>query len=78
MKVFFRMSALGDFAVRRRASVLLSLFDKVARLWACKFIVERLQRGCFPVGIAKFLRAGFLWNTWWLLLNYLHCKSCVF
>ena len=36
-----------------------SVFDKVALLRTCEFIVERLRRGCFLVGIAKFLRADF-------------------
>ena len=40
-------------------SFLASLFDKVARLRACKFIAERLRRGYFPVSIAEFLGAAF-------------------
>ena len=34
-------------------------FDKIARLRACEFIAERLRHGCFPMGIAEFLRADF-------------------
>ena len=30
---------------------------------ACNFIKNRLERRCFPVNIAKFLRTTFLWNT---------------
>ena len=40
-------------------AVLVPLFDKVARLRAYEFIVKRLRRACFPVGIARFLRMKF-------------------
>ena len=33
-----------------------SLFNKDASLQVCTFIKNRLQRRCFPVNIAKFLR----------------------
>ena len=36
-----------------------SLFNKVAGLEACKSIKRTLQRRCFPVNIAKFLRTAF-------------------
>ena len=39
-----------------------SLFNKVAGMKACSFIKKRLQHWCFPVNIAKFLRAPFLQN----------------
>ena len=54
-----------------------SLFNKVSGLKACNFIKKRLQRKCFSVNIAKFLRTAFLQNTsggcFWnmLLLNWL-------
>ena len=35
---------------------------KVADLKACNFIKKRLQPRCFPVNIAKFLRAVILKN----------------
>ena len=38
-------------------------FNKVADLQACNFIKKRLQRKCFPVKFAKFLRTPFLQNT---------------
>ena len=39
-----------------------SLFNKVAGLHHSNFIEERLQLRCFPVNIAKFLRAPILKN----------------
>ena len=39
--------------------VLESLFNELAGLQACKFIKKKLQHRCFPVNIAKFLRAAF-------------------
>ena len=32
-------------------------FNKVAGLKACNFIKKKLQHKCFPVNIAKYLRA---------------------
>ena len=32
-------------------------------LKACNIIKKRLQHVCFPVNIAKFLRAAFLYST---------------
>ena len=54
-KMFFRMNVLGDFAVCGGVGVpvLVSLFDKVACLKACKFIVGRFRCRCFPVCITK-------------------------
>ena len=57
MKVFFRMNVPGDFAVHGGGwggvPVLVSPFDKIAYVRAYEFIVGRLRRECFPVGIAK-------------------------
>ena len=39
-----------------------SLFNKGAGLKGCNFIKERLQRRCFPVNVAQFLRIAFSWN----------------
>ena len=49
------MNVPRDFAVSGRGAVpvLVSLFDKFACLRAYEFIVGRLRRECFPVGIAK-------------------------
>ena len=33
-----------------------SPFNKLARFKTCNFLKKRLQHGCFPVSIAKFLR----------------------
>ena len=47
-----------------------SLFNKVACLEACNFIKKRLQRRCFLMNIAKFLRtAFFIEHLWRMLLN---------
>ena len=47
-------------------------FNKVADLEACNFIKKRLQHRCFPVNIAKFLRAPILKNTCQRLLLPIH------
>ena len=47
------------------------LFNKVTGLLACNFIKKRLQHGCFPVNIAKFLRKALLIEHFgWLLLKH--------
>ena len=47
------------------------LFKNVAGLEARKSIKRRLQRRCFPVNIAKFLRTIFsIEHIWWLLLEF--------
>ena len=48
--------------VHRNTPVLESLFNKGAGLKGCNFIKERLQRRCFPVNVAQFLRIAFSWN----------------
>ena len=40
-----------------------SPFNEAEGLEACKFIKKRLQRRCFPINIAIFLRAAFFQNT---------------
>ena len=50
-----------------------SLLNKVAGLQAYNFIKKRLQLGCFPLNIAKFLRTAFLIeHIRWLFLNSRH------
>ena len=39
-----------------------SLFTKIGVLQACNFIKKRPQRNCFPLNIAKSLRAAILEN----------------
>ena len=56
-KDFFQKS-FGNFT--RKTPALESLFKKDACLRTCNFIKKRLQRRCFPVKFAKFLRAPFL------------------
>ena len=47
------------------------LCNKVTGLEACNFIKKRLQHGCFPVNIAKFLRKALLIEHFgWLLLKH--------
>ena len=43
-------------------------FNKVAGLKVCTFIKNRFQRRCFPMNIAKFLRAAFFIEHFWQLL----------
>ena len=47
-----------------------SFFIKVASLKACSSIKNRLQRNCFPVKFAKFLRTPFFKEFQWLLLRF--------
>ena len=46
--------------IERKTTELESLFNKVAGL-GLQFIKKRLQRRCFPLNIAKFLRTAFFW-----------------
>ena len=48
--------------IHRKTSVLESLFTKIGVLQACNFIKKRPQRNCFPLDIAKSLRAAILEN----------------
>ena len=50
------------FKNHRKTSVLQFLYDKVAGLKTCIFIKKTLQQKCFPVNIAKFLKAPILKN----------------
>ena len=50
------------FKNHRKTSVLQFLYDKVAGLKTCIFIKKTLQHKCFPVNIAKFLKAPILKN----------------
>ena len=66
----FTLGAPKDFAnFAGKIHVLEHLFKKVSDPQACKFIKTRLQHRCFPVKLARFLRALFLQNTsgGWLL-----------
>ena len=55
-EAFCKKGVLKNFAMFTAKHVLESLFNKVAYLKACNLIKKRLQHGCFPVNIAKFLR----------------------
>ena len=62
---FFKIDFLRNFP-----TVLESLFNKVSGLNAGNFIKKRLQRSCFPVNIAKFLRiTSSIAHLRWLLLS---------
>ena len=62
---FFKIDFLRNFP-----TVLESLFNKVPGLNAGNFIKKRLQRSCFPVNIAKFLRiTSSIEHLRWLLLS---------
>ena len=59
--VFYKKADLKNFAIgHRKTPALESLFNKVADLQACNVIKKRLQYWCFPVNIAKSLRAAIL------------------
>ena len=52
-----------------KTPMLESHFSNVAGLKASKFIKKKLQRRCFPVNMAKFLRTPFpIEHLPWLLL----------
>ena len=56
-EVFYRKSCSEEFCnIRRKTSVLESLFDSLAGFKTCNFLKKRLQQKCFPVNIAKFLK----------------------
>ena len=58
------------FKFHRKTPVLESRFNKIA---GRNFIKDRLQRKCFPVKFAKFLRTPFFTeHLRWLLLNRLN------
>ena len=70
-KVFFKKGILKNFAKFTGKHLYQSLFfNKVAELKPATLLKKnRLWHRCFPVNIAKFLRAPFLEHLWWLLLN---------
>ena len=58
---------------QEKTTVFESLFKKVAGLETRKSIKRRLQRRCFPMNIAKFLKTSFsIEQLWWLLLEFRH------
>ena len=60
-KVFYKKADLKNVAIsHRKTTALESPFNKFADLQACSVIKKRLQYGCFPVNIAKSLKAGIL------------------
>ena len=61
--MFFKIVFLKVCNIHRKMPLLESLFSKVASLKTCNFIERRLQHGCFPVNIAKFLRKFYFKNT---------------
>ena len=56
--------------IHRKTLVLESLFNEIAVLKACNFIIKRLQYRCFSVKNAKFLRTPILKNIFERLLLY--------
>ena len=55
--------------IYRNTPVLESLFSKVVGFQVCNFIKKRLYGRCFPVSIAKFLRAPILKITYFCKLT---------
>ena len=46
--------------IHSKTHVLESLFNNIPALKVSNFITKRLQHGCFPVNIVKFLGTAFL------------------
>ena len=61
-KCSIKKDVLKNFAIFTRASMLESLFNKVAGSKACSFIKKRHQHMCFLVNTAKLLRTPILKN----------------
>ena len=61
---------LKIFALFTGKQLCWSLFNKIAGLKTCNFVKNRLQHNCFPVNIAKFLRAPILRNLYKRLFLY--------
>ena len=79
--MFFKIRFLKKFRnIHKKTPVSVSLFNKVASLQTYNFIKKRLQHGCFPVNIAKFLRRAFLIEHLpWLPLHLLiFTKVCLY
>ena len=66
-EVFYKKSSSEKFHNFHRKTpvldILESIFNKVAVLQGCNFIKNRLQRRCFPVNIAKFLRTAIFFSS---------------
>ena len=71
-QMFLKIVVLKYFAIFTGKHLCWSLFfNKVTGLKTCNFIKKRLQHRCFPVNIAKFLRAAsFIEHLLRLLLLY--------
>ena len=61
MNIFLKISVLKNFAIFIEKSFVKVSFNTVAGLQACgcNSSTKRLQRWCFPVNIAKFLKITF-------------------
>ena len=57
--MFFKTASYKFHNIHGKRPVLKSLFNKVTGLKVSDFVKKRLQRRCFPVNIAKFLRVAF-------------------
>ena len=78
-QLFLKIVVLKNFAIftENHLRWSLSLFKKATGMKACNFIINRLQRRCFPVNIAKYFRTTFLKNLEllrWLLLDIMPWK----
>ena len=68
--VFQNRCSLKIPDIYKKTPVLESLFKKGVGPQSCNFLKKRLQRRCFLVNLANFLRTPFLVeHLWWLLLN---------
>ena len=63
-QMFFKVGVLKNFTNLTGKNLCWGLFfNKVAGVTTCNFIKKRLKHRCFPVVIAKFLRAAFFIDT---------------
>ena len=69
-QIFFKIGALNSFTIFTGKHLCWSLFK------AFNVINKRLQHRCYPVNIAKFLRAAFfIEHLRWLLLDIIFHKK---
>ena len=62
-QMFFKIGVLKNFKILTIKHLRWGLFQECCMPKAWDFINKRLHPGCFPVNIAKFLRAAFLYRT---------------
>ena len=78
-KMFFGTGALQDFAVYVEKLMCWSLFLIKLKAWGPTTFSRRdSSESVFLWKLRNFWEQFFVERLWWLLLNYLYFKSCVF